>query len=368
MKVKILKTELLNGFRIAKLFSEATRTSAFTSSVAISASPDNVGLFLLATNLQQSCRVFVPAEITETSVDVMIPPENIMDFLNSLEKEALTLEITKNELRILETNFLVYDMKDFVFTEEIISEPVTLLSKDFLDGFTYVSKCANTSAGDSLNTRLIHLEKNSKGKIELVATNRVKLAYYMTSMDCEENVKVSVFVDYMDKLSQILKMTNDDTFDIRINEKCLQIFMKNIMLSCLIYNDEYFDYNSLLKIQIENKIVIKRLDLSKALYRILIFSKESKTTKNSGFLNFKGDNLTITGYGEKGKGKEKVPIITDKELNFEFPLDCKDLYDVITGFGKDYIELYASDSIPVVFVKEEQKSNYIFMFSKQAVQ
>lgn len=363
MKLKIVKNHILEAFRKVSLYAKATRTNIFTDCVALIKTEG--GLNLYGTDLYDYIQIFIPADFLDENIDnVMLPLDIVKDYLNAIDDEFLDIEITQTQLKIFDAEFLVYELKDFFFIENLATDIETVLIKEFLTAVSYSKLCINP-ASENMIHRVIHLNKNPiTGNIDFVSNSESSLAYFHSELETSFDWKLNINIDSINRVVEILKVSQESTFDIRYSNNLIQFYVDNIIITTRLFKEEYPDYLSLLKYQAENTITVSRLQLTKMLNKVLVFSKLNATSKNSAYLTLKDGALILNGVGEKGKSKESIKYSCANTLDFSFYINCKDLIDIVYTFGSEIVEIYLDDKLPLIFFKEDNKNNHIYMLAK----
>ncbi len=307
-------------------------------------------IFFSTTNLEIAITNFISGKIIEEG-SITVPVNTLLNIINNLEEERITLETENNNLIIKTSNYQAklqgIKKEDFPIIPKISNnqnsiEISSLLLKETLEAV--INSAQSLNIRPELNGVLFDYQNNF---LKIVATDSFRLSEKTINKNSFKSNTNQIFkiIIPLKTIQEIIKLiqnnTNNTTFYIDPNQ--ILFSMDNTEIISRLIDGEFPDYQPIIPQSIDTEIIIKKDKLINAIKLTSIFTSRLNEVKISILDNLKTLNISssnsLIGENEylipaKIKG-QKIQIA----FNWRFLLDgLKSIKgeDVFMGFnGED---------------------------------
>ncbi len=308
MKIKVLKTEILNALNATQGIVEKKNVMPILANILIEAEPKKILLNISATDLEVAVHVAAQAEI-EKSGSITVNARNLYDIIKESPSEEIHISSEDNN-RILITSLnseykiVGLPATDFPSLPAIQGKFTRVSSDDFLKMFDKVCFAMST---DETRYHLngVLLERSEKGLI-IVATDghRLSLTEQPIKLDSIKLEKAILPRKGVQELRRLMGV--EKSFEICVAERHVFIRTEKQTLFIRLIDGNFPDYNRVVPKENNIHIELPKDELVGALKRVSLLAND----RSKGVLfYFCNGSLTLsTSNPEMGEARENLDI------------------------------------------------------------
>ena len=205
---------------------------------------------------------------------------------------------------------------------------------------------------DPFEIRLTSLDGFRLSSVPVCGTSEVK-----------DKVKGIIPDKAVNLITKVLRAA-EDTCDVKVglNEKGIVVDTGEFMIRSGLIAGEYIDYRRIIPNTFKTEVKVTKEDLSGAISRVALFSKENKQTLVT--LNFSAENrsLMISANAEIGRADEEIAAeYIGEPSDVSIAFNVAYLYDTIRAIESDELVFHMNGSIAPAIINDGQsaKTNLI---------
>jgi len=248
MKIVCTQENLSKGLNIVSNLTSKNLNLPILNNVLLQA--DKEGLVLITTNLEIGIKTRVRGKVEQPG-SFTVQAKLMSDFVNSLKKENINIELNDNTL-VLEgenhkTKIKGENATDFPLIPEINPDlQTTVKTTDFKEALSQVIFAASQDESrPELNAVFVSLEGS---KMILVATDSYRLSekHLALTEEIKENRAVIIPIKTLQQLARILNEQEAENTKIIINENQVKFEVGDTELISRIIDGQYPDYQQII--------------------------------------------------------------------------------------------------------------------------
>lgn len=217
------------------------------------------------------------------------------------------------------------------------------------------------SAGESdtrytLNSLLFHLKPHEK-VFTVVGTDGHRMALIVKSMDdgVKEEKRIVVPRKAVSELRRFLNLPEGEGVKILIGEKHILFNIGEIQFLTRLIEGSYPNYENVIPLSNEKKMLIEREKFIKLLRRVSVMSRERASAVR---FDLESDKLTVSSSSpDLGEAKEEISI-TYKGDRLSLGFNARYILDVMGAMSSDRVMFEFQDPLSPVLIKEEENESY----------
>ncbi len=325
MKVVCTQENLKRGLGITSRISSGSTTLPVLNNVLLKT--DQGVLKLSSTNLEMGVNTWVRCKVEEQG-GISVPAKTIVDLINNLPSDNITLSVDNNQLLIETSNYktkvkgLAPD--EFPLIPQIEEQnPVLINSREFK---TAISQTAFAAAYSETQPEISGILFNfEEGKLKLVATDRYRLAEKSISVKGSMSKSIIVPNRAVQELAKIVSNEGDQETQVYFTQNQIMFKTEETELTSRLIDGQYPDYKQIIPQEFNTEIDLAADELTSAMRTAGIFTQ----TGNNVSLEFEApDKLTISSSsGDLGESKLEIPCSVTGQtgkiiFNHRYILDC----------------------------------------------
>lgn len=312
---------------------------------------ENGGLILTATDINNSARAVIEANITKP-IDVCVNAEKL-DAIISRLYDTITLNVEDAYLVIKSGNakfdFLWLNSDEYPNPDfTLIDSPIVMSADTFISGVNKTIFATQQSEGQTLNG--VCLTLNGQNGFEFASTDGNRLC--QVKFDIPINIE-GQYILPRKMLLDLLKVIKDE-IKLHINNNKIAFETNNCLFVTTLLNGKYPQYQSLIPTNNSKKVEINKSDLLYALETVAIMVNDRTNTCNFKFVN---DNLELTANCDNGKSKDYVTVNSNIDGEFNIAFNYRYLIEGLKAIDNDTIVFEIKNSLSACLVRGED--NYI---------
>lgn len=362
MKLKTKRTEILDSLQIAQYFISTGSTLPLLSNILFEA--DNDFLYLSATDMDISVRIKCKVDKIEQAGKTTIP-KKIIALIKEFTDDDIKIETDKNDNTKVQCKKASYKInglpaEDFPVLQldekklETIKMPQKLL-KEIISKIYYAALKDTTKR--NLNGVFFKFEGN---KIEAVATDAHRLAYYKSDIKTGVKSKFDYIIP-LKTINEIVKvLSDDDTKEITINfyDKVIEFQMENIEIVSRIIDENYPNYNQVIPKEFHMEAFVNKEEFASAIRRAAtITSDKSKIV----IIKLDKNKLVIVAQAQdEGEAFEEIEIKYDGEP-IEVSYNAAYIMDVLKVIESDTIEIKLISTMNPGIIKGKGNDDFLYI-------
>lgn len=337
MKLQILQENLQKAINITSRFASSKAQLPILGNVLIST--DKSKIIVSSTNLEISASVQVGAKIEEEG-EISIPAKVMLEIVNNLPKETISLESEKEQLKVEVSSFssvvLGMNSADFPKVPRLINEEncIALPKKDFVKALSQVVFATSLDETRPVLTGVLFVW--SKEELSLVATDGFRLSQKKVSLKEQKKGKTpQKIVVPKNVLNEVSRLGEEDEkllFDSQENEKQVMFGNDSVVLTSRLLDGDYPDFEKIIPKNSNLKVLVDKEEFLRAVKLSSIFAREAANIIKMKVL---GDGIEITAEsGQSGNQKTKVDakvegVTKDFEIAFNYRFLEEFLHSVV---------------------------------------
>lgn len=366
MRLTILQQDLLPPLSAVSRSSGIKSTLPVLANVLIQAQGNK--LKLSATNLEIGVIKEFKAEVEEEG-EVTIPAKTLLELISSLPNEKINLESNETQLKITTKHFNAtingIPASEFPAIPLASEQAVTIKAKILKESLPQITFAAAADEGRPILTGILTEIKNNF--LEFVSTDGFRLAHKTAKLSGSDNVNFrsliprKTFEEVVRLISEELK---DEDVDIEIStsENQNQMIFKigKTQLSSRLIEGQFPAWEKIVPQKFENKTLLERLDLLKAVKLASVFAKsEANVIK----LEVADSKMKLFSQAkELGTQQSDLDIKSEGE-KITIAFNSRFLQEALSACSSNEIEINFSGNLSPAIIKplEEEGLEYVIM-------
>lgn len=305
MKLLVLQEDLSSSLSNVVRFTSIRAQLPILGNIVLSAK--NNKLFLLATNLESSISISVPAKI-EAEGDISIPGKTLTEMVSQLPKQAIGLKADKEELEISTENFnsVIAGMNasEFPKVPQTVNKEKSIIlgAKTLSNAISKVSFCVSQDETRPVLTGLLFSQEGSS--LSLVATDGFRLS--KKTIDQKIPGGFNPFILPRNSVFELARFpeAQEVVLEQRGTENQIVFGAGGYVVSSRVIDGEFPDYTKIIPKEVEFEIIISHDELLRAIKIASVFARESS---NVVAFSVSSDSLELSSE-EKSRGSQKVKL------------------------------------------------------------
>jgi len=359
MKVKVLKSNFLNGVQIANRAISQRSLLPILSGILIESDKN---LSLCTTDLETTVITNIDAKVEKKGKSV-IPSRLIFDILRNLPEATVEMKLSSDNSRVIikcqksTFNLNTLPAKDFPTPPSILEKNrCSLQFNIFKEVINSVIKAASTDETRPILTGiLIDIEKNL---LKMVSTDSYRLAIKSTQLKKGPKEKIEVLVPAK-VLSEIIKLPikDEENIEIVLGENLISFETKSAKIISRLIAGNFPAYEQLITKDIKTDFLVKTHEFESTLKRVSTLAKEDSPLK----LNIDKKGLLVSASTrEVGNAEEKMDVKTTKPP-IEIAFNPKFLLDGISVIEEEETQICLEDPLKPGLIKPKGKDDYLYL-------
>lgn len=363
MKLTILQQDLLPALSSVSRSCGVRSTLPVLANVLLSAQGNSIKLS--ATNLEVGVIKVIGAKVL-TEGEITIPSKTFLDIITSLEGE-ITLEAQEATLKISANKFSA--TLSGILPSEFPAIPLSSEASLFIDAqvllksLPRISFAAATDEGRPILTGILTELKNNS--LEFVATDGFRLAHQKSKIESSDSSSLQALIPKR-TFEELVRLISEEEglekVGISTSENQNQIIfsLNKTQLSSRLIEGQFPAWEKIIPTHSENRTIIERTELLKALKLASVFAKDSS---NIVKLTSKDNTLTLSSEA-KELGEQETQIeaqVEGGEIVIAF--NNKFLSDALSAADSSQIIIEFSGNLSAALIKPigEEGLEYIVM-------
>jgi len=351
MKVVCTQENLKRGLGITSRISNGSTTLPILNNVLLKT--DQGVLKISSTNLEMGVNTWIRCKVDEEG-GISVPAKTILDLINNLPNDNITLSVENNQLLIETSNYktkvkgLAPD--EFPLIPQIEEQnPVLVASRDLRTAIAQTSfAAAYSETQPEISGILFSFEEN---KLKLAATDRYRLAEKTLGIKGGSEKNLIVPNRAVQELAKILSNAEGQQTQIFYSQNQIMFKTEETELTSRLIDGQYPPYKEIVPTEFNTEIDLAVDELTTAMRTAGIFTQ----TGNNVSLEFaEPSTLTISSSsGDLGESKLELPCkVTGQAgkiiFNHRYILDC-----LSTLGTKNVTFQIINENAPAVLVSKE---------------
>ncbi len=350
MQLTILQQDLLPALQAVSRSVGIRTTLPVLANVLIAAGKNQ--LSLSATNLEIGIVKSLKAQVSEVG-SLTVPAKTLLDIVSSLGAVEITFIGSDDQLKISAKNFNAnlngISATEFPNIPLASDQAIKVNPKLLLQVLPQITFAAASDEGRPILTGI--LTQIKKNTLELVATDGFRLAH--KTIPIEEAADLSVLIPrrtFEEILHIISEEKVDESLEIATSENQNQIVFKlgNTQLSSRLIEGNYPAWEKIIPVKFENKTIINRLELLKAVKLASVFARDSA---NIVKIQTEDSQVKLTSEAKELGGQETdlSAQITGEKITIAY--NSRFLIDSLTACPSDEISIEFSGNLSPTLIK-----------------
>ncbi|MEI7542007.1 MAG: DNA polymerase III subunit beta [bacterium] len=362
MKFTTKRSEILDSLQIAQFFISTGSTLPLLSNILFEV--DNEFLYLSATDMDISIKIKCKVDKIERPGKTTIP-KKIIALIKEFPDDEIKIDTDKNDNTKVQCKKASYKInglpaEDFPFLQLDDKKLDTVkmsqrLLKDIIAKMYYAALKDTTKR--NLNGVFFKFEGN---KIEAVATDAHRLAYYKAEIKTGVKTKCDYIIP-LKTINEIVKvLSDDDTKEITMNfyEKVISFQLDNMEIVSRIIDENYPNYNQVIPKEFHMEAFVNKEDFASAIRRAAtITSDKSKIV----IMKLEKNKLIINAQSpDEGEALEEIDIKYDGEP-IEVSYNAAYIMDVLKVIESDTIEIKLISTMNPGIIKGKGNDDFLYV-------
>lgn len=358
MKIICTQENLRAGLQYVSRIVGSSSTLPILNNVLLQT--ENGQLKISATNLEMGINTLIRCK-TEQEGGVCISAKVLLDLVNNLPNENITIEVGENEVSVAtaryQTKIKHLPIEDFPLIPSIDEDLVVSVEsqqlKETLDSVVFAVSTSETQP--EISGVLFKFENN---KLVITATDRYRLAEM--SIPITTDISRSVIVPHKSvyELSRLLS-TVKGSIDLHISNNQIALAVSDTYMVTRLIDGQYPEYSQIIPTETGTVITLEHGELLSALKASGIFSKGAGSVT---IMYDEEKQLVYINSASQGVGESVVEIpCTIKNGSGSVILNYRYILDLLTNTGADTLNInIIDDTNPVVF-RPHAKPQYLYL-------
>lgn len=362
MKLTISKEYLNESIQnVSKAVSSRT-TIPILSGIKIDAAAN--GVTLTASDTDISIQSFIPAEVNGKTIletvekgSIVLPAKFFGEIIKKLPSEHIEIEVRPPFQATIrsgssEVQMVGLDPEEFPQLPQIEEKKVISVASDLLKTMIrQTSFCVSTSETTPILTGV--LWNLSAHGLKFIACDRHRLAQRETPLQTEESQKFENIVisgKTLNELNKILPDANELT-DIVVSDNQVLFRLNNLLFYSRILDGTYPDTSKLIPQNFQTRLVLSAKQLSEAIDRAYLLSREEKTNIVKLTMQEDGTVEISSSSTELGRVTETLAAeeITGDLLKISF--NSKYMIDALRSIDSESIRLSFTGAMSPIIIE-----------------
>lgn len=326
------------------------------------------GLKLFATDGMISITGKVPATVLNEGSAIL--PLMFADVINKMRGSGITVALSGNSVQIscADGGKKSSAKVSLITGEPVIPEEETEISfvskaGEFAKNLSEIQYAiARDESRQVLNGAYLEVDPS---EIRLTALDGFRLSSVPVggTSEVKDKAKGIIPEKAVNLITKVLRAA-EDTCDVKVslNEKGIVVDTGEFMIRSGLIAGEYIDYHRIIPHDFKTEIRVKKEDLSGAISRVALFSKENKQTLVKLKFSAADRMLMISANAEIGRADEEIEmeyIGEPADVNISFNVGY--LFDTIKAIESDELVFHMNGSIAPAIINDGQsvKTNLI---------
>lgn len=361
MATKLISEQLKKVVSISNRFVPLRPSLPVLANVYLKATKTK--LILVATNLESSIRVEIPAVSEEW--EITTPAKILGEFLNSTKDKEVNLSLSKENLKVssgnLEANIAGIAASEFPKVPENKSEDaIAFKQKELQEAVSSVAFAASVDEGKPvLNGILI---KEEDDKTILVATDGYRLAKKILSKKYKIEQTIVPARIFPEALRVAAEMEETEvSLSISENDNQLLLFGESFLIATRLIDGVYPNFNQIIPNKFVTEVLVSKENLIAAIKATAVFARDSGNVVKLSLGKNQEIKLAANTVQVGESSASVVAKITGDELKIAF--NSHYLLDGLNSIAEENIKISFSGVLsPAQIVGENEKGfMYIVM-------
>ena len=357
MKFSCEKAALLHEITIAQEIVASKNALSIMSNVLMDASQE--GLVIRATDIKVSFETRIPVEVAEVGTSTVFC-DKLSGVLSSLPEGEIEVDYDDQKVIVKPTfkkvRFQIKTISSEKFPEFPIAPDEAWFSIPAFDFKEMISQTVFAVSDDETRYFMngIYLERQQESLI-MVATDGRRLAF--VKKEIEGKIPEFKGIIVPPKLLSIVarRAPDEGVIDLAVTEKNLFIRFGNYLLSTVLIEGQFPNYQKVIPEAQKNEVFVKRSDLLEALKRVSIFveqkSRRTYFTLSPGVLSLYSEE------SELGAAREEVPCRYDGE-EVTIALNYKYIEDPLKVMRGEDLRIQFTEATRAITLSPAQEVDY----------
>ena len=362
MKLKIEKTELLNGMNIISKAISSNDVMPIVQCVLLSASDD--GLRLTSNNLELAIQT---AEINiemQESGSVALEASFFSNIIKKLSDDYIQITVGENYATVIKSGKSVFKIEgknpaDFPSIPTVEKENKFSMNRSALKTMIRqtIFAVAKVDARPVLTGALLEIEN---GIISVVGIDGFRIAYRYNEADATDIFcKIVVPGKSIADIAKLLDGSDGSEANIFFTNEHVLFELDNCTIVSRLIEGDYMKYKKVLASEYTTLVKIHRNELLASLERaILIAIDDSK--KVSVKLSISGSTVNISSNTQRGDTHEEIMAEIDG-TNLEIEFNPKYLIDALKAIEDDMIAIQYTNKMSPCIIRPIAEGNYKYL-------
>lgn len=320
MKIKCLKSDLLNGINIVSKAIPNKTTMAILENILLTASDGEIKM--LANDMELGIETLIPGEIYEKGI-VAIDEKMFSDIIRKFPENDVFIETDDNLLTTLtcentDMQIMGKDGDEFPELPKYEKENPLLISQFTLREIIKqtIFSIADNNSNKIMSGELFEIKDN---KLKAVTLDGHRLSVRNIELkDSYDDKKVIIPGNTLNKISNIITGDINKDVNIYFNKNNIIFEFDNTVVVSRLIEGEYFKVDQMILNDSDIKVTVNRKQLVDCIDRATLFFKEGD--KNPVRFNFVDNKLEISIKSQQGS------------MNSDFNIE-KEGKDILIGFN-----------------------------------
>lgn len=321
-------------------------------------------LFLTASDLDISIEKCIEVNVEEAG-SVVVDAKLFSEIIRKLPNEEISFSVNDRGFVLIKTlnsefNIVAQEVDRFPSIGEIEEINAQLsFNKDILREMirkTYF--CASIEESKGIITGvLMEMDKNS---LNMVALDGYRMAVVKERMTNEESRSIIIPAKILGEVYKIFGESDNEQEDVKLilSDKKGVMLLEKTKIVLRIFEGEFIKYKDILPKENSIRVVAKKGELSEAIERAALFSKEGKN--NLIRIKVEENLLTLSSNSEEGDVKEEM-IVQKTGENIEIGFNSKYIIDSLRAIDDEEIVMEFESNIKPCLIKPVEGNSYEYL-------
>lgn len=357
MKIICTQENLRNGLSMVSRVVSSSNTLPILNNVLIET--NNGGLQLTTTNLEIGISTRIRCKV-EDEGSVCVSAKTLMDLVNNLPSDNITIESEELEVKISTGNYLTkikhFPVDDFPSIPKVEGGvKVGIEPKDFKAGIESVLFSVSSSETQPEISGVCMSVK--KDKVTFAATDRYRLAERVVPLKSGSEKKIIIPSKSLLEVSRLLDTDNE--IELSISDTQLSLTVGDSYLVTRLIEGQYPDYEQIIPLEHNLIAEIEKAPFLSALKTSSIFSKGAGSITIA--FDSKKQTMQISSVAvELGESVIDVPCSIQGD-DCSVIMNYRYVQDMVGGVDAKTVTVYIiNESSPVVF-KTDNNKDYLYL-------
>lgn len=359
MKITLTQENLQHGLTTVAKIAQQRGSLPILSHVLLK-TVDNQ-LYIAATNLDIAMSEVIGAKVDREG-SITVPARLMQDYISSLPKGKITLELEGNNLHIrtADKNFTSTlngaPSEDFPVMPEVKEgESFDISSKELVDSLSRVAFCASND--DSRPVLMgVYMRSDDKGQVFFAATDSYRLAECRSSIKSQTPVSVIFPSAALQELlrvskgsSEVIQLTYDD------QQAVFRVGSTEIVTRLI--DGTYPDYQRLLPKDFSTTATLKKEDFQEVVKISSLFAREAAGSVTLLF-NSEENSLSIKSIASQvGENTATAEASVDNETHIT--MNSRYILDALQAFGGDSLSVRVNGKLDPCVITDPDDDSYL---------